>query len=307
MGEPLKVVNTEQSESSVLLIKCDRIIPMEGQPRTIFDEKTVEALANEIQVDGQVTPIEVEKLNNRPGIFEICDGERRWRAGKIIQQRTGKPFLMRCVVTVVKDRKEKFRRSAIANFHREDMHPLDIARTLKKIQEDEGYSNARLGEMWGGKSYTTVRNYLSLNELSADVKELMIPKKGREEGLLSLTHAFAVAEVPDHTLQFELAREVIEGGLGIAEARHHIAVRANKYGHTVGSVTRKPSDDYRVFTNFLSATESGLTRYGRLDFDALYYHRDFGKDDRNRHIAKLKQVQKLLNALTEKIEESSAD
>lgn len=58
-----------------------KIRQLKGQPRTHFNEESIDRLADSIEEIGQVQSGIVRKVTNS-GIheFELIDGERRWRA-----------------------------------------------------------------------------------------------------------------------------------------------------------------------------------------------------------------------------------
>jgi len=51
------------------------------QPRTHFDEASLESLAESIRTHGVVQPLLVRRRDD--GGFELIAGERRWRAAKL--------------------------------------------------------------------------------------------------------------------------------------------------------------------------------------------------------------------------------
>ena len=72
-----KVIVKEPSET---VLKINDIEPDRNQPRTFFDEDTLEELADSIKQYGVIEPLVVTKKDDH---YEIIAGERRWRAAKI--------------------------------------------------------------------------------------------------------------------------------------------------------------------------------------------------------------------------------
>src|SRR3954447_9562121 len=61
-------------------VEIDSIVPGPMQPRTHFDESSLESLAESIRTHGIVQPLLVRR---RDSGYELIAGERRWRAAKL--------------------------------------------------------------------------------------------------------------------------------------------------------------------------------------------------------------------------------
>ena len=77
--EEEKKVEVKEGEEIVKKIKIIDIEPNRNQPRKIFDNETLEELAESIKKYGVIQPIIVNKKDD---YYEIVAGERRWRAAK---------------------------------------------------------------------------------------------------------------------------------------------------------------------------------------------------------------------------------
>ena len=77
-------------------LPIDKVRPRQGQPRTDFDEKSLEDLALSIKEYGLLNPITVTKVDD---YYEILAGERRYRASL----RNG----LQSIDAIVKDYEEK--------------------------------------------------------------------------------------------------------------------------------------------------------------------------------------------------------
>ena len=87
-GEP-----TGEAAVGFALIALDQIKPNPSQPRTTFDEASLEDLAASIEEVGVLQPILVR---SREDAFELVAGERRWREARIAGL-TEIPAVMSCV------------------------------------------------------------------------------------------------------------------------------------------------------------------------------------------------------------------
>ena len=72
------------------LLPIYKVEPNPNQPREVFDEEELEALAESIRLHGVIQPLTVRLLPS--GYYQIIAGERRWRASrKAGLTTTGKP------------------------------------------------------------------------------------------------------------------------------------------------------------------------------------------------------------------------
>ena len=94
------------------------LIPNKYQPRKIFDEVTLNELANSIRERGILQPIIVRKSNDNKSKFEIIAGERRW----IAAQKAGLHDVP--VVITEADDLKSLEFAIVENVQRHDLHPL---------------------------------------------------------------------------------------------------------------------------------------------------------------------------------------
>lgn len=298
------VAVAEENLGRPLPIRFSRIERFEGQPRTFFSETGIESLADSIQADGQEQPIKVTTKLNEPGKFVLIDGERRLRAFALIYKRTAKEPVIDAFVEVVRDVKQHFRKSTLANLQREDLTPLDEAAAYQRLRVD-GDTIEDLMRL-RGKSRTYIDNYLRLYTLPEEVKVLMDPNRPKDIQL-TVTQAIDIARgIPESApaLRITVAQEAIERSLGVVETRSLIEHRAGNSGYRSGGRFRKPSDDYKVFTSFLARTRTSAGRMLHdLDIDDLYLHRDDDQQDRKNDTGTIDAIISVLGKLRDKINE----
>src|SRR5215470_580818 len=180
-------------------VELDSIVPGPMQPRTRFDERSLESLAESIRSHGIVQPLVVRR---RGESYELIAGERRWRAAKLAG--------LAKVPVVVKEVPDDhlLEIALIENIQREDLNPIEEALAYKKLIETVGLTQEALATRVGrDRSYIT--NYLRLLKLPDDVQRLV------KEGRLSTGHARTVLGLPHHDQQRRAARHVIEKGLSV--------------------------------------------------------------------------------------------
>lgn len=292
----------QENMGTPLPVRLSRIKRYEGQPRKYFPQASLNSLADSLQNDGQEHPVELNTVPGEPGMFELIDGERRWRAFHIIMERTGKEPLVDAIIKVVKDRKEHYRKSMLANMHREDLVPLDEAAAYHQLKLD-GESIEDLMRI-RGRSRTYIENYLKLHTLPEKVKELMDPDRSKELQL-SVTQAIDIARgIPESAaeLRISLAEEAVERNLGTQDTRSLIEHRSRGTGYRPGGRLRKPSDDYKVFTSFLGRTRATARRLLEdLDIDELYLYRDDDTSDRKKDLADIDAILSMIEKFKERV------
>src|SRR6187431_1046490 len=121
------------------------------QPRTEFEDVALNELAESIKVHGIIQPITVRKMGY--DTYQIISGERRTRAS-IIAGLTKIPAYVR-----VANDQEMLEMALIENIQREELNPIEISLSYKRLIDECSLKQDELGERVG-KNRTTVNNYL---------------------------------------------------------------------------------------------------------------------------------------------------
>lgn len=202
-------------------VDIDSIVPGPMQPRTHFDQASLESLAESIKSHGVVQPLLVRRRDDR---FELVAGERRWRAARLAGL-TRVPVIVREVPD-----ESLLEVALIENIQREDLNPIEEAQAYRKLIETVGLTQEALATRIGrDRSYIT--NYLRLLRLPEDLQQLL------KEGRLSTGHARTLLAVSHPDQQRRLARQVIDGGLSVraTELMVHRMLEAKPARNAAGS------------------------------------------------------------------------
>lgn len=170
----------DKKDSKLCDIAVKDIIPDEDQPRRVFDEAQLAALADSIRENGVVQPIVVVKEGDK---YKIVAGERRWRASKI----AGLDKIPAIIRTL--DAQKRLEISLIENVQREDLNPIEIATVYAKFRTQFNLSNAEIAKRVG-KSESAVVNTTRLLNLPDSAKHAMVEHKlseGQMRPLVTLT------------------------------------------------------------------------------------------------------------------------
>ena len=251
-------------------LEIDSIVPGPMQPRTQFDDASLNSLTESIRSHGVVQPILVRRVGDH---YEVVAGERRWRAAKQAGLRT-----IPAVVRDVAD-KDLLEVALIENLQREDLNPIEEALAYSKLIETVGLTQEGLAERVGrDRSYIT--NYLRLLKLPDDIQELVKQKR------LSTGHARTLLGLPHVDLQRMVARQIITKDLSVRATEDIVRKRTSTGSPRRQSGNRQTDDpNIRAAENKLrralgtqvrileEPTGSGkleISFFNRQDLDRLY-------------------------------------
>ncbi len=181
-------------------IPLDQITPNPDQPRSFFDQETLEELASSIRELGIIQPLSLRKTG--PASYQIIAGERRYRAAKIAGLASVPAYIRTA------NEAELTEMALIENIQREDLNAIEIALTFKKLIDQYSLTQERLSERIG-KNRTTIANFLRLLRLPAEVQ------LGLRDKQLDMGHARALLSLEHPQLQLRLYGEIIEQGLSV--------------------------------------------------------------------------------------------
>jgi len=181
-------------------IDIDRIQRGKYQPRQVFDQESLQELADSIGVQGIVQPIVVRPEGNH---FELVAGERRWRAAQLAG--------LQKIPAVIRelDSKAAAAIGLIENIQREDLNPLEQAQAFLRLIEEFDLTHQQVADSVG-RSRAAVSNLLRLLDLAEPVKQQV------NQGLLDMGHARALLALIRHD-QIEIAKLVVNRGLSVRE------------------------------------------------------------------------------------------
>jgi ParB family chromosome partitioning protein len=199
--------------NSVATVFISQIEANPFQPRTEFAEEALNDLANSIRVHGVIQPITVRKIGFER--YQIISGERRTRAS-LLAGLTEIPAYVR-----VANDQEMLEMAIIENVQREDLNPIEISLSYKRLLEECDLKQEELGERVG-KNRTTVNNYLRLLKLPDEIQI------GLKENKISMGHARALINVTSHEWQMEIFQRAVTEGLSVRAVENLVKQGAPK-------------------------------------------------------------------------------
>ncbi len=191
-----------EEEAELQYLPIAKVEPRTEQPRALFDEVSLQELADSISRYGLIQPITVRKLDS--GYFQIIAGERRWRAARLAG-------LTEVPVRILEaDDRRTAELALVENLQRENLNPIEEARGYRALIDEYGLTQDEAARSVG-KSRPAVANAMRLLSLSPEVLEMV------EKGQLSAGHARALVPVLDAKLQLAAARETIGKALSVRQ------------------------------------------------------------------------------------------
>ena len=198
-------------------LPLDAIAPNRDQPRKRFDAAALERLADSMRERGVLQPVLVRPLGGER--FELIAGERRWRAAQLAGL-TAIPAYVRADT----DDAAALELALIENAAREDLTPVEEARTLSTLIDDLGLTQAALAKRIG-RSRSDLANTLRLLDLPDDVLDLIA------DGRLSKGHGKSLLARPGRRRDAASSRDApSSSGWSVRQLERAIAASARHAG-----------------------------------------------------------------------------
>jgi len=199
-GEEQQDRTLVNSPSAVSEISIRNISVNPFQPRTSFDEETLNELVMSVEEHGIIQPITVRKTSDNS--YQLITGERRMRAAQ-------KAGLKRIPAYVREAGDENMLELALVeNIQREDLDAIEVAISYQRLIEEFSLTQEGLGDRVG-KKRATIANYLRLLNLPAEVQTAIREKK------ISMGHARALAGIEEREYQLEVFSKILSQDLSV--------------------------------------------------------------------------------------------
>ncbi len=199
--------------SEILELAIDELQPGRYQPRLQLREANLAELAESIREQGVLQPlivraVPIAQAGGDAKAYEIVAGERRWRAARLAGLATV-PVLVRELTD-----QSALAVALIENLQREDLNPLDQARSMSRLIEEFDLTHEEIAKALG-RSRASVTNFLRLLDLADGVKDAMM------DGVLDMGHARALLPL-DAERQVRLARKAVRLGWSVRKVEQTV-------------------------------------------------------------------------------------
>ncbi len=217
-------------------IRIDLISPNPNQPRAIFDDESINNLANSIKQYGIIQPLSVRKLKKG---YELIAGERRLLAAKKLKLKD-----VPCVIISADDRDSGII-SIIENIQRENLSFHEIALSYKKLIENYNLTQSELASRLS-VSQSSIANKIRLLNLGSEMLEFAVKNN------LTERHARALLKLPSSEVREKVLKQIIDKRLNVRETEKLIKRVSSKTPSNKSDVKLLSSlKDIRIFTNSL--------------------------------------------------------
>lgn len=219
---------------NIVEVSLEDIFPNASQPRTYFDEKALQDLAQSIENLGVIQPITLRKEGDR---FEIISGERRFRASKIAGLKSIPAY-----IRLVNDQ-ELLEMALVENIQREDLDAIEIALTYQRLLDEIGMTQENLSTRVG-KERSTITNAIRLLKLAPDMQNSV------RSGEISAGHGRAILSLESAEDQEKLFQRILKDCLSVRQAEQF----ASSLKNSAPSSKLKPQ-----LSNTLKKTQKALS------------------------------------------------
>ena len=202
LGEEAGAVITDVMKAGV-----DAIRPNPMQPRSGFDARGMNELAESVREVGILQPLIVRQVGTG---YELITGERRLRAAEMVG--------LESVPVIVRDASddEMLTLALIENVQREDLNPIEKGKGFKWMIERFELTQEEAAKRIG-KDRSTLANFIRLLDLPEAVQYVV------SRGTISMGHARALLGLAHASAQQALALRIEEEGLSVREAEQIVA------------------------------------------------------------------------------------
>ncbi|RIH64128.1 ParB/RepB/Spo0J family partition protein [Mariniphaga sediminis] len=190
----------KMKQAGISEIELTKIEANPFQPRSKFDEESLEELAASIREIGLIQPITLRK--NGSDSFQIIAGERRFRAA----QKAG----METIPAYIRHAKDDgmLEMALVENIQREDLDAIEIALSYQRLMDELEFTQEDLSGRVG-KKRSTIANYLRLLKLPAIIQKALREKE------ISMGHARALINIEDADVQEMIYQQIVKYGFSV--------------------------------------------------------------------------------------------
>ena len=235
--------------SSINEVDLSKIEANPDQPRSVFDEETLEELAASIKALGIIQPITLREIH--PDRYQIISGERRYRASMLAGLTSVPAYIKKA------DDENMMEMALIENIQREDLNAVEIALAFQTLIEKHNLTQEKLSERVG-KKRATIANFLRILKLPA---EIQIGLKDRK---IDMGHAKLLLSLDDPSTQLMVYEQILEYGFSVRRTEEIVKELNNTETDEIddtndvvkagtGKPKRKTSNEYNELKNQLAS------------------------------------------------------
>lgn len=194
--------NADKVVGSIVELDIEAIEINPFQPRTYFNEDTLQELATSIRELGVIQPITVRKSDFNK--YQLISGERRLRASKLAGLKTVPAYIR------IADDQESLTMALVENIQRHDLDPIEIALSYQRLMDEIQLTQEQMSDRVG-KKRSTIANYLRLLKLDPVIQT------GIRDGFISMGHGRAIINIENQDDQADIYHKIVSKNLSVRE------------------------------------------------------------------------------------------
>jgi ParB family chromosome partitioning protein len=236
--------NADKVVGNIIELDIEAIEINPFQPRTNFNEESLQELASSIKELGLIQPITVRKLDFNK--YQLISGERRLRASKLVGLTTVPAYIR------IANDNESLIMALVENIQRHDLDPIEIALSYQRLIDEIQLTQEQMSERVG-KKRSTIANYLRLLKLDP------IIQTGIRDGFISMGHGRAIINIEDQDVQTDIYQKIVSENLSVRETETLV----KNYQESIKPAPTKTAkkavifavaeDQKKAFTNFFGS------------------------------------------------------
>tara|TARA_X000000950_G_scaffold75707_1_gene94624 strand:- start:4195 stop:5061 length:867 start_codon:yes stop_codon:yes gene_type:complete len=232
------------NSSSLNEIEISKISLNPNQPRTNFDQKSLDQLASSISELGLIQPITVQQSKEE---FVLISGERRLRAFKLLNLKSIPAY-----VRTANDQ-TSLEMALVENIQRRDLDPIEIAISYQRLTEELNISHDEMSKRVG-KDRSTITNYIRLLKLDP------IIQSGIRDKFISMGHGRTLINVESHNKQLLIYEKILRNNLSVRQTEQIVKkLNSDKSKNKVQSIDELIQSEVLKIEN-----KTGLSLYFKI-------------------------------------------
>jgi len=249
----------ETIKSSTNEINIDEISVNPFQPRSNFNNSSLQELSISIKNIGIIQPITVRKIDNNK--YQLISGERRLRACKEIGLKKIPAYVREA------NDQDSLEMALVENIHRQDLDAIEIAISYQRLIEEINLTQEELSDKIG-KNRTTISNYLRLLKLDP------IIQSGIRDGFITMGHGRALINISLNKDQLNIYKKIISKNLSVRNTELLVRDLKGKPSKVTSKIKEKFKSSLLDTDVFINKGKNGKGNFvvnfdNKIEFDRI--------------------------------------
>ena len=235
--------NADKVVGNIVELEIDAIEINPFQPRSNFNEESLQELATSIKELGVIQPITVRKTDFNK--YQLISGERRLRASKLAGLNVVPAYIR------IANDNESLTMALVENIQRHDLDPIEIALSYQRLIDEIQLTQEQMSERVG-KKRSTITNYLRLLKLDP------IIQTGMRDGFISMGHGRALINIENQEAQSDIYHTVVTQNLSVRDTealvkKYQEGLKPKSSKTTTTKTFEIAIEQKKTFANFFGA------------------------------------------------------